>query len=571
MALSVPAAALLGCEADCRSGQEQFSFTIPVGAVVEAIGLVAKLPGTGLLLPDIEVTLHTEFTGTAWVSCDAACCPGGRLYMGADLLLNGTARFDFDGLPPSSSQFTSIIPVVQRLPDNGPGDINSSRCAIYTTWNYTEKNFKVALSFPVIGGLVRVPVSDSHGVGLASCDTYWGCEDYETRPVLVSWPEEVVVPIGGEAHFTVAATMFTTSHPQLVALEDALPYDRPLHYELSSSKWPAVSLTITDDRKENGRIIPGGQGTITVGKDAPIPDGTTEEIVITVVDPTTGKMDQGHMRVRYVRNHPPQAISGGMTIDCHEGCDGPVRYAATDPDLPDNYGYELYFVPLGMRDWDCSRAIDMYWVPFARGMRGQHREGVYSLDFACEYPWCSWPRYPIPVGTHEFPFAVVEYNPLTDQYGFADYGVWTLTVKGNPPELNVSPREVKARPGETVEAVVRATDPEGDQITLTKISGPGAFTPVTGEGEASGTWSWTVPQAYGGSSWRLAGFRAEDAWGGSSLAYLLVRISTPPRLYCTGSKSVMPVVPDRCGGGGTLIEETRWEGGYYEYSAGQSG
>ncbi|QAA77086.1 MAG: hypothetical protein BIP78_1320 [Candidatus Bipolaricaulis sibiricus] len=178
---------------------------------------------------------------------------------------------------------------------------------------------------------------------------------------------------------------------------------------------------------------------------------------------------------------------------------------------------------------------------------------------------------PDPDAQEEEDEVVVEVSHYGCQVVFTKNGFPVKVVVNTMPETSVSPSELTTRAGGSVRARVIATDPDGDWVTLVQTSGPGAFTPVTGEGEASGTWSWTVPQAYGGSSWRLAGFRAEDAWGGSSLAYLLVRISTPPRLYCTGSKSVMPVVPDRCGGGGTLIEETRWEGGYYEYSAGQSG
>ena len=347
-ALWVPAAALPGCDGDCHLGQKQFSFTIPVGSVIRVLDTLIKLmggvgilpPGVGLLIPDITVTLHTEFFGYAWVKCDKECCPDGRLYMGAELLLEGKA--DFDSIPPLSSGFTAVIPVVHRLPDcydpedpcADPCDTDLDPCAISTTWSYTQENFQVTLSFPVVGKVVFIRLSDSRGEGFASCRTYWGCGDYETRPVLVSWPQEVVVPIGGEAHFAVVATMSSSSLPRLT-LKGDLPYDRPLQYELSSSRWSGVRLAITSDRKEDGRIIPGGQGTIAVDEDAPIPDGATETIFITVEDPSTGRRDQRDMTVRYVRNRPPQAISDGMTISHGEGCFGPVRYAATDPDLPD--------------------------------------------------------------------------------------------------------------------------------------------------------------------------------------------------------------------------------------------
>ncbi len=69
------------------------------------------------------------------------------------------------------------------------------------------------------------------------------------------------------------------------------------------------------------------------------------------------------------------------------------------------------------------------------------------------------------------------------------------------PDISVSPAELTTHPGGSVQAAVTATDPDGDTITLTQTSGPGTFARVEGVGSATGTWSWTVPQAYGGSPW----------------------------------------------------------------------
>lgn len=121
---------------------------------------------------------------------------------------------------------------------------------------------------------------------------------------------------------------------------------------------------------------------------------------------------------------------------------------------------------------------------------------------ACHYVLCSWPLYPIPPGSYVFPFSVVEYKrwatDLKDpnNYGFIDSGTWTLIVNNQRPVVTVSPTEVKVNPGDTVAATVTATDPDGDRITLTKISGPESFPQVTGKGSVSGEYIWTVPEYY---------------------------------------------------------------------------
>ena len=507
-------------------------------------GVAILPPGVGLLIPDVTVNLRTEFHGYAWAYCDASCCPNACLYMGTDLLLEGEARLD--SVPPLAAGFTAIIPVVSRLPDRydpnqlcakpEPCDTDLSRCAIYTTWSYTEKNFQVTLSLPVVGKVLSLPLADSSGVGLVSCQAYVGCEDYETYPVLVSWPQEVVVPIGGEAHFAVVATMFTTSHP-ILPVVGAPPYDRPLHYQLSPSGYPGVSLTITDDRKENGKIIPGGQGTIRVEEGAPIPDGATETIIITVIDRATGKMDRRSMTVRYVRNHPPKAIDGSLTISHWEyGCFGPVRYKAYDPDLPENFGFDLCFVSLGFpKGWSCD--FSSYLLPFSPGCLQPRCQGkTCEFSFSCLYERCSWPNFPIPHGTYEFPFSVVEYkrgaiNPKEpEDYGFADAGKWTLVVNNQPPKVTVEPAEIRLVPGQSVSALVGAEDPDGDRITLGMTSGPGSFPTVSGVGKAWGTWRWTVPSFIRSYS-AYASFVAKDPCGGVGYGFLYLRTVNPPQAH----------------------------------------
>lgn len=386
--LAVPAYA--ECGSRCRVRQENFDFTIPVGAIVEAIGLVAKLvgvgfalpPGAGLLVPDITVTLNTEFSGDASLSCLPDCCPDGRLMMGVDLLLEGEVAFD--SRPPLSSKFTAIIPVVRKLRDNTLNqDTNLDPCNIFTEWSYTEQNFQVALSFSVGADIVLFPVSDSRGTGLTECIVHGGCDDYETRPVIISWPSEIVVPIGwvdhlgtkhpGEEHFDVIATMLSTIHPQWTTV-DAAPYTPLLRYEISRSQWSQwVSFEITNDRWENGKFVHGGQAKVSVTHTTEIPNDATETVWVTVRDPRdpAQRYDKRPMTIRYILNRPPEAISESTTISREEvvGCLGLVRYKARDPDLPDNHGYRLIFEPLGYEGWYCPNG-HMFWG-FPPGLAGE--------------------------------------------------------------------------------------------------------------------------------------------------------------------------------------------------------
>jgi len=107
-----------------------------------------------------------------------------------------------------------------------------------------------------------------------------------------------------------------------------------------------------------------------------------------------------------------------------------------------------------------------------------------------------------------------------------------VLIPNEAPSITFVPSELRAKPGESVRATVTAVDPDGHKVTLSKISGPGSFRTVTGQGSVSGTYTWTAPKRYSyWGSWQLVGFRAEDEGGGSGLAYLLIHVLQPPRAY----------------------------------------
>ncbi len=121
---------------------------------------------------------------------------------------------------------------------------------------------------------------------------------------------------------------------------------------------------------------------------------------------------------------------------------------------------------------------------------------------------------------------------VIDRYGLESNELkWNnppTMIPNENPVVSVAPQEIKVKPGDAVSATVTATDDEEDMITLTKVSGPGSFSTVTGMSSVSGEYTWT---ATGYTSWQLVGFRADDGWGGSDLAYLLIHVIQPPRAY----------------------------------------
>ena len=64
-------------------------------------------------------------------------------------------------------------------------------------------------------------------------------------------------------------------------------------------------------------------------------------------------------------------------------------------------------------------------------------------------------------------------------------GSLSVAVPNRPPALNLKINKLTVRLNEAIGTRVSATDPDGDMITLTKVSGPGAFPPSTGNGSVS--------------------------------------------------------------------------------------
>jgi len=156
----------------------------------------------------------------------------------------------------------------------------------------------------------------------------------------------------------------------------------------------------------------------------------------------------------------------------------------------------------------------------------------------------SWMRGCFEHRNGEVPFAAV-YRParggtrlaylfikVADAWGSEDH--WSKKVENLLPHIKfkgVSPpasSPVKVKRGEWVTAVVEATDPEGDWVTLEKVSGPGTFPKVEGQGEASGDYSWRATTS---QPWWLVQFRAYDPYPGFASAYLLIHVLQPPRAY----------------------------------------
>jgi hypothetical protein len=518
---------------DWSIGQKTFTFTIPLSLLTQAVEFLGlKLPTIApLVIPDVEITLHTKFHGSASLLCDS-CCDG--LTMSADLHLFAPDGTWIETIPPQRVGFGTTVRVIDNLVDQSEKDEDKEKCAVRGTFEYAEKNLRVTLVFA--GGLISLPLSDTTGEGEAKVLVSYGCRpDMDGPPVIVSWPRDLVVPIGGEVRFSVVAEVPTRK--TWLTLEGE-PTPRPtLTFEAVSGK-EGVTIEITNDHYEDGKFVYGGEGVVRVAPGASVRDGETEEITIRVEDPQ-GRYDSKSMTLRFVENHPPKAISGGEMIS-HSQCVAPVRFAATDPDLPENFGYKLYFLWHDFGLWNCSEAINLYSAVLRLGfapLTPRCSDTRCELDFSCEHLYC-----PVPQGKYVFPFTVVEYNPWSEQFGFSDQGSWTLTVNNRRPVVTLSPYEVTARPGETIQATICATDPDGDVIE-TVVSDAGEVVIKDSEkGRVCGTWSWTVPnpREIDGTRrflypapWYLIRFRATDSFGESGVGYLFVRVLTdlPPKVY----------------------------------------
>lgn len=526
----------VGCpnaDAGGFSGPEKVRFSIPLGAFGEAVQLLLKalklglpLP-PGILIPDITVHLGTKFSGDAFVSCSPPCCD--RLVMSADLLLKGTATLYT--IPPQVSTFTSMIPVVPKTSDFWPGrpetgDRNAEKCAIYREWEHTVHDFQISLS--LAGGLISLPLTGEAGTGraLARVLVSHGCEEVEERVVITALPNEVVVPVGREAKFTVAATCSSTRVWLTAAGE---PWPRPPLTYSAVSRTPGVMITITPDRLEDGKLIPGGEGVIRVDPQAPVVHDSTEEVVVSACTPDGKSCDQRPMKIRYVRSEL-RAISSSLTR--HAACSVYPEYRAEYQPGDPRLGYALYFVrgsPAGRTGWSCILCPQEWLTPggyrciFPARCSGKACSAQDYCKYrgsGCVYLWDVIPLWgSAPKGTYEFPFVAFELRGGKDEakeatnYGLSSYGVWTLILNNQPPVVTASPSEVRVPPGGTVTATVTAEDPdpEGDWVNLVKVSGPGEFPTAEGRRRVSAVYTWTVPSWYAyGPSWEIVTFRADD-------------------------------------------------------------
>jgi len=129
--------------------------------------------------------------------------------------------------------------------------------------------------------------------------------------------------------------------------------------------------------------------------------------------------------------------------------------------------------------------------------------------------------------------------------------------------------------GDAVCFVIQASDPDGDTITVSKVSGPGTYTPVTAVSSIIDTFCY-VPTSSGVHTWI---FKVTDDNGNSkrdTLKYTIT-IDIPAKMFVNGSLLQTPlaacmqdVLVDFCIGKQEwklLAEFTPWDGvnrfGYY--------
>lgn len=315
------------CVAEARWGRHESSFTFPLGALV---GLLPRIPRVaGLVIPDLKITLHESLFGTMRVSdCPDPCCfPGRKLRAATDVLLSGTTE-EF-GLPPTLASVTGVVRACD-VTDNESGDAALGSCEVIAPFDIPAGGVQVSL---VLWGTVEIPLYGSvtgklEGAARVTCS----CEGKPNAPPALRLPAVVMVPLGGEARFP-------------IGVND--PDGDPVWiYFATRLEW----LTVAFDLHK-------GEGIVRAARDAPVEERTAVSVI--VYDLKQGEVVRGDkpapgqfhhevpdsFTVWTVRNNPPRAISGGTTISHGEGCAEPVRYAATDPDLPHNYGYQLYFRP----------------------------------------------------------------------------------------------------------------------------------------------------------------------------------------------------------------------------------
>jgi len=159
---------------------------------------------------------------------------------------------------------------------------------------------------------------------------------------------------------------------------------------------------------------------------------------------------------------------------------------------------------------------------------------VEATYFACDNEGCRWPfaaEFTFP--NRGAPRQVRLFIYARDKWGFEDH--WTETITNQPPKTWMpqtwppSSSPVRVRRGEEAKALVVAEDPEGLEVTLTKLRGPGEFPELQGEGRVVGVWSWRANTT---QPWHLIAFFSQDPpFEGGTLAYLLLHVLQPPRTY----------------------------------------
>lgn len=324
------------CSTRCPGGEKTFAFTIPIGSLLEIIRLlgirIPLPPLTTLVIPDVEVQLSTTFSGNAFVGCPEGCCPSDRpLTMSADLFLIG--RAEVESLPPSIAGFSTFVPVVQSVTDQRPEDLDPAPCRIGAEWSFTERYTRVSLTWSIAGGILALPIVDTKGEGKSECIVYCGCLGFNGPPTITSWPQEVVVPIGGSVEFPVEAWDIEG---------DPLSFSAASRIQGVTIRFVEVEDLGLGKKRAKGVI----ETPLTVSEGV-------EETTVVVCDPY-GLCDAKPLHIRYVANHPPKAQSYTLTVSHNDLINQrniSIALKAEDEDLkedlktdPPNHGYLYWFV-----------------------------------------------------------------------------------------------------------------------------------------------------------------------------------------------------------------------------------
>lgn len=302
------------CSTECPMGERTFGFTIPIASITSVLSLLEWIqplrPGVTLLLPNVRVLLGADFFGVASTLCPSNCChPFRPLWMGADLFLVGSAKLD--SIPPTSVSFSSPVSIVVGVLDQSEQDIDRAVCGIARRWSYREKFTQVTLTWALGFGFVDLPLVDTKATGMAECEVYCGCRGFNGPPQILSFPGEVVVPLGQEVEFAVEAWDVDGD---------------PLWFR-------AVSERSTIDFREVQVLGVGKVRAIGFIK-APLElldahHETVETVLLSVRDrgwrEPEGLADSKEMVIRYVRNQPPRAISDGTTLSHGQSSPASIR------------------------------------------------------------------------------------------------------------------------------------------------------------------------------------------------------------------------------------------------------